>query len=82
MLTGKATHCLRQFKSNWEELVLLKKDFLNTDFDGYVWTQIKSRKQGKIEPVVLFIACLETLFARLSRALAEILKITYKKLGL
>lgn len=86
LFTGKATYWFRQVKSslsNWEALVLkLKKDFLNTDFDEDIWTQIKSRKQGKTEPVVLFIACLETLFARLSRPPAEVTKIRYVKLGL
>lgn len=86
LFTGKATYWFRQVKSclsNWEDLVLkLKKDFLSTDFDEDIWTQIKSRRQGKTEPVVLFIACLETLFARLSRTPAETTKIRYIKLGL
>lgn len=59
----------------------LKKDFLIADFGEDLWAQIKSRKQGKLVPAVLFIACLETLFVRLSRPSAEITKIRYIKLG-
>lgn len=47
------------------------------DIDENIWEQIKSRKQGKLEPVVIFIACMEALFNRLNRPPAEVTKIKY-----
>ncbi|XP_074034265.1 uncharacterized protein [Leptinotarsa decemlineata] len=86
LFAGKATYWFRQIKplvSDWDSLVArLKKDFLVSDFDDEIWNQIKARKQGRTEPVVIFIACMETLFSRLSRPASEISKIKYMKLGL
>lgn len=59
----KATFWYRQIKSSvydWDSMIL-KKDFLNSDFDEEIFGQMKSRKQGRLEPVVLFIAYLEAL---------------------
>lgn len=82
----KATYWFRQIKSqvnNWESLVeKLKTDFLVSDYDDEIWNQIKSRKQGRYEPTVVFIACMEALFSRLSRTPAEVTKVKHIKLGL
>lgn len=43
---------------------------------------LKSRKQGRNEPTVIFIACMEALFSRLSHHPAESTKIKFIKLGL
>lgn len=40
------------------------------------------RKQGKGEPVILYISCLEALFKRLSHQVAETIKIKYIRIGL
>ena len=81
LFTEKATYWLRQAKSqvnNWDSLVSkLKQDFLKSDFEEEIWEQIKARRQGKLEPVVLFIACMEALFCRLSRPAAEVTKVKY-----
>lgn len=86
LFTSKATFWYRQIKpsvNNWESLVeKLKKDFLVSDFDDELWNQIKSRRQDRNEPVVIFIACMETLFSRLSHYPAEVTKIKYIKHGL
>lgn len=86
LFKDKATFWFRQIKSSvndWDSLVQkLKKDFLVADFDEEIWNQIKNRKQGKYESVVLYLACMETLFSRLSHSSAEVTKIKYMKLGL
>lgn len=86
LFTDKAIFWYRQIKSsvaNWESLISkLKKDFLTSDYDEEIWNQIKARKQGRLEPVVIFIACMEALFARLSHSPAEPTKIKYIKHGL
>lgn len=86
LFSGKATFWLRHVKpsvSDWDNLMVkLKQDFLKTDFDDELWGQIRSRKQGNNEPVILYISCLDALFNRLSHQVAEITKIKYIKLGL
>lgn len=86
LFTEKATFWYRQIKSSvndWESLVnKLKKDFLPSDFEDDIWNQIKLRKQGRFESVVLFIACMETLFSRLPHPPVEVTKIKYIKQGL
>lgn len=86
LFTEKATFWYRQIRpsvNDWESLVIkLKKDFLPSDFEDDIWSQIKSRKQGRFESVILFIACMETLFSRLSHPPAEVTKIKYIKQGL
>lgn len=81
LFSGKATFWLRQVKSqlnDWDSLILkLKQDFLKPSFDEEIWEQIKARRQGKLEPVVIFVACMEALFRRLSRPAAEFSKIKY-----
>lgn len=64
--------------TDWDSLITkLKKDFLHDDIDEDLWEQIKRRKQRKNETTVVFIAHLETLFARLSRPPAEISKVKH-----
>lgn len=47
--------------SDWISLVeRLKKDFLVSDFQDEVWNQIISGKQGRTQPVVIFIVCMKT----------------------
>lgn len=86
LFTEKATFWYRQIRplvNNWESLISkLKKDFLPSDFEDDIWNQIKFRKQGRFESVILFIACMETLFSRLSHPPAEVTKIKYIKQGL
>lgn len=86
LFTEKATYWFRQIRSsvnNWDNLISkLKKDFLPSDFEDDIWNQIKSRKQGRTEPVILYIACMETLFSRLAHAPAEVTKIKYVRQSL
>lgn len=63
---------------SWDSLVkLLKQKFLPPEFDEEIWDDIKVRRQGRKEPVVLYIAVMETLFNRLSRPVAEVTKIKF-----
>lgn len=86
LFTGNAIFWLRQVKSqvnDWDSLVSkLKLDFLNSDIEEQIWSQIKSEKQGKTEPVIIFIARMEALFHRLDNSPAERTKIKYIKLGI
>lgn len=63
---------------NWGSLMAkLKKDFFHDDLDEELWNEIKRRKQRHGEPTVVFIAHLDALLSRLSRAPAEITKIKH-----
>jgi hypothetical protein len=77
--SGKALIWYRSVRSrlsDWDEVVqLLKQEFLPPDFDDLLWDEIKSRLQGKSESITIYVAVMETLFARLSRPPAEITKV-------
>jgi Retrotransposon gag protein len=79
LFTGDAFVWYRSIKqsvNNWDELVnLLKRDFLNVNYDEEIWEQIKKRKQKRNESVVIFVAHMDTLFNRLSRPPAECTKV-------
>lgn len=65
----------RDFNS-WEEIVKnLKDNFLQPDYDDELFEQIKKRYQGKSESVVIYIANMECLFARLSTPRSEMEKL-------
>lgn len=57
-------------------LFYLKVNFF-PDFDDEIWDDIKSRKQGRSEPTVIFIAVMETLFSRLSRPPVDSTKVKF-----
>lgn len=81
LFSGKGLIWYRSVRSSiqdWDSLVLLlKQEFLPSDYDDQLWEEIKSRKQGKNETVSIFIAIMETLFKRLSRPPCEITKIKH-----
>ena len=59
---------VRASVATWGELVdLLKKTFLPTEYDEMILENLKSRFQGKNEPVALFVADMSNLFSRLSQ---------------
>lgn len=86
LFSDKATFWFHQVKASvnsWDSLVTkLKKDFLASDFEDEVWIQINTRRQGRNEPVVIYIACMETLFSRLTHSRVEVTKVKYVKQGL
>lgn len=86
LFSEKAIFWLRLVKPalrDWDSLVeKLKADFLNSDVDDETWREIRMRKQGRNEPVVLFIATVEGLFGRLSYSPAPVTKVKYIKRGL
>lgn len=81
LFSGKAHMWFQTVKSgisDWKSLViLLKSKFLPPDFDDEIWDDIKSRKQGRSEPTVIFIAVMETLFSRLSRPPVDSTKVKF-----
>lgn len=81
LFTGKALLWYRSVKNvvrDWDSLVLLlRQEFLPSDYDDQLWDEIKARKQGKFESVSIFIAIMETLFNRLSRPPAEVTRIKH-----
>lgn len=69
---------VRQNVRNWGELVtLLKQRFLPPDYEEEIWEDIRLRKQGRNESVIIYIAVMETLFNRLNRIPAEVTKVKY-----
>lgn len=86
LFTGNATFWLRQVKpqiNDWDSLITrLKRDFLKSTVEDDIWNEIRSHKQKFREPVVIFIAYMETLFVRLGHPVCESTKIKYIKLGL
>ena len=58
---------------SWQELVKeLELAFLPSDYDERLLDEIKARKQGRSEPVSLFVATMQNLFNRLTTPLHEI----------
>lgn len=56
---------------------LLKISFLPSDYDDKLWEEIKQRRQGREEPVAIFIAVMETLFSRLTKPPAEVTRVKH-----
>lgn len=81
LFAGKGLIWYRSVKStvqDWDSLVvLLKQEFLPSDYDDQLWEEIKARKQGKTETVSIFIAVMETLFKRLTRPPCEVTKVKH-----
>lgn len=64
--------------NNWDSLVaLLKQNFLPPDLEDHIWEEIRSRTQGKDEPIHVYVAIMESLFRRLERPIAEVTKLKY-----
>lgn len=86
LFVGDAFVWYRSIKNivlNWHDLLLrLKTDFLSPCVEDETWDQIKSRKQRRDEPVILFVAQLENLFSRLSRNPCEATKVKIIKQNL
>lgn len=86
LFSGKAIFWLRHVRatlSDWDALVKkLKTDFLGSDIDDDIWSEIRERKQSGHEPVVLYVAVMESLFSRLSRMPPEVTKVKYIRRGL
>lgn len=69
--------------SDFDSLVLaLRRDFLPADHDKILWHEIKCRRQGAKERVLIFIAVLENLFSRLTVIPDEEKRVSYIKRNL
>ena len=57
---------VRPLVNSWNELVSkLYTDFLPSDYINDLWDEIRNRKQGQNEKVIIFIAVMQNLFTRL-----------------
>lgn len=64
--------------SNWDSLVeALKREFLPADYLDHIWEQIRNRRQDRGEPIHVFVAAMENLFAQLGQYVAESTKVKY-----
>ncbi|KAK3910799.1 Activity-regulated cytoskeleton associated protein 2 [Frankliniella fusca] len=67
---------VRHQLQNWEELkTSLRRDFLPPDYELALWDELRSRKQGRDEPVQTYVSCMLGLVERLSSPVAEQLKL-------
>ncbi|XP_063917390.1 uncharacterized protein LOC135133067 [Zophobas morio] len=88
LFSGKALlwyRAVRHKYVDWDSLVnAIKQEFLPSDCDDILWDDIKNRMQSKGESISIYVAVMETLFSRLSRAPLEItkIKVIQKNLGL
>lgn len=88
LFSGNALYWFRHLKKsesikNWDDLVSkLERDFLGSDYDEELWSLIKSRKQQKGEPAVIFIAIMESFFSQLSSPPAVVTKIKWMQRNL
>lgn len=58
--------------NNWNDIgMALKKQFLPHDYDDRLFEEIKKRTQGENENIGIYVACMTTLFSRLSYNVPE-----------
>ena len=83
LFSGHALLWYRSIKNtvkSWEDVVTaLRRDFLPSNYDDKLWEEIKTRTQGRGEPIHIYIAIMESLFGRLSRPALEKTKIKIVK---
>lgn len=84
--TNKAIFCFRPIKpsvNDWYSSVeKLRKAIISSVFNDELWGRIKSWKQGRFERVVIYIAIMEILFARLTNRSARTTQIKYTVQGM
>lgn len=70
LFTGDALIWFRSIRptiASWDQLIdRLRSDFLPSDYENDLWDEIRARKQGQNEKVIIFIAVMENLFSRLT----------------
>lgn len=81
LFSGHALCWFRSVKAsmnNWDSLVeALKREFLPADYVDHIWEQIRNRRQERSEPIHVFVAAMENLFAHLGQYVAESTKVKY-----
>lgn len=79
IFTGKALIWFRSVRdtvNSWEELIkLLIADFTHYDHDYRLMSEIRKRTQGESENIVIYIATMSELFARLTKPISELEKL-------
>lgn len=83
LFEGPALIWFRSVKKSihdWDSLVnLLIKEFLPSDYEDKLWTEIRERTQGRNESIIIYVAIMESLFNRLSNPVQEVTKLKYIK---
>lgn len=75
IFTDDALHWYRSIRDgvqSWEELTkLLINDFGKFDYDYRLMSEIRNRTQGDTENIIIYLAIMSELFARLSKPISE-----------
>lgn len=75
IFTDDALHWYRHIRdkiNTWDEVVLqLKQDFSENDYDYRLLAEIRSRTQGELENIVVYISIMRGMFSRLGKPLSE-----------
>lgn len=75
IFTDDALHwfrCIKEKVKTWDEVVgLLRQDFGQRDYDYRLLAEIRSRTQGELENITIYLSIMHGMFSRLSKALSE-----------
>ncbi|XP_073961475.1 uncharacterized protein [Choristoneura fumiferana] len=75
IFTDDALHwfrCIKEKVKTWDEMVaLLRQDFGQRDYDYRLLAEIRSRTQGELENITIYLSIMHGLFTRLSKPLDE-----------
>jgi hypothetical protein len=75
IFTEDALHwfrCIRQSVQTWDDVVVqLKQDFSQKDYDYRLLAEIRSRTQGELENISIYLSIMHGMFSRLSKPLSE-----------
>ncbi|XP_073964842.1 uncharacterized protein [Choristoneura fumiferana] len=75
IFTDDALHwfrCIKEKVKTWDEVVrLLKQDFGQRDYDYRLLAEIRSRTQGELENITIYLSIMHGMFSRLTKALSE-----------
>ncbi|XP_073961046.1 uncharacterized protein [Choristoneura fumiferana] len=75
IFTDDALHwfrCIKERVNTWDDVVtLLKQDFRQKDYDYRLLAEIRSRAQGELENITVYLSIMHGMFSRLSKPLSE-----------
>lgn len=75
IFTDDALHwfrCIKEKVRTWDEVVsLLRQDFGQRDYDYRLLAEIRSRTQGELENITIYLSIMHGLFSRLTKPLSE-----------
>lgn len=75
IFTDDALHwfrCVREKVRTWDDVAdLLKQDFGQRDYDYRLLAEIRSRTQGELENITIYLSIMHGMFSRLTKPLSE-----------